>query len=79
MEEVPTGAKVETVKDSTEPVTGATVTAVTSDFLKVTVVFMLMPMIPFLFAQANRTKPTAGTQAGEVPNHQEKPPCISAR
>ena len=50
MEEVPTGAKVETVKDSTEPVTGATVTAVTSDFLKVTVVFMLMPMIPILFA-----------------------------
>ena len=32
-EEVPTGAKVETVKDSTEPVTGARVTAVTSDFL----------------------------------------------
>ena len=71
MEEVPTGAKVETVKDSTEPVTGATVTAVTPVFLKVMVVFMLMPMIPFLFAQASRTKPTAGTQAGEVPNHQE--------
>ena len=49
MEEVPTGAKVETVKDSTELVTGATVTAVTE-------VFMLMPMIPFRIAQASRTK-----------------------
>ena len=49
-EEVPTGAKLENVKDSTEPVTRATVTAVTPVFLKVTVVFMLMPLIPFLIA-----------------------------
>ena len=54
--EVPTGAKVKTVKDSTEPVTGVTVTVVTPDFIKVMVVFMLMTIIPFLFAQVSRSK-----------------------
>ena len=51
---MPTEANIETAKYSTEPITGAAATAVTTDLFKVIVVFALMPMFPFLFAYDSR-------------------------
>ena len=74
-EEVPTGAKEETVKDSTEPVTGASATAVTPDIFQATADVN----DSFPFCQGHTSLVAADTQAGEVPNHQDKPPYILAR
>ena len=73
--EVPTGAKEETVNNCFEPVTGASATAVTPDVLPATV--DVNDSYPF--CQGHTSMAAADTQAGEVPNHQDKPPYILAR
>ena len=74
-EAVPTGAKEETVKDSTEPVTGDSATAVTPDVLRA----MVDVNDSYPFCQGHTNQAAADTQAGEVPNHQDKPPYSLAR
>ena len=75
MRKVPTWSKKETVKDSTEPVTGASATAVTPDVLRATV--DVNDSYPF--CQGHTNQASADTQAREVPNHHDKPPYILAR